>query len=196
MGLDKFRQFIYNEHDFICNQKYANNLPYSIHLGFVEAQGNKFMHLLPDAILSEGTPTVSLTNHDSMISYRTIVGFALIAHDCIEDARLTYNNLISIATEHLCDNKVAATMVADIVYAVTDEKGKTRKDRKNDKYYAELNDDDLALFVKLSDLAANMLFSKLSGSDMYDKYKREWPRFKIRTYISRYKEFFEYIDTI
>lgn len=44
--IDKFRKFIYNEHDVVCNQKYADKYPYSMHLSFVEAQGEKFIHLL------------------------------------------------------------------------------------------------------------------------------------------------------
>ena len=87
-------------------------------------------------------------------------------------------------------------MVADIVYCVTDEKGKNRKERKNDKYYQELKENKLAVFVKLADLAANTLFSKLSGSSMYEKYKKEWPKFKEKLYIAEYKEFFNYIENL
>lgn len=189
--MKKFRKLIYNEHDVVCNQKYADTLPYSTHLSFVEAQGEKFIHLV-----REGN-VINKQNHLSlMVSYKDIVRHALIAHDSIEDARMTYNNLLNNVNTEEFGNYKAAVMVADIVYCVTDEKGKTRKDRKNDKYYEELKQNKLAVFVKLSDLAANTLFSKLSGSSMYEKYKKEWPNFKKKLYIAEYDEFFNYIENI
>ena len=166
-------------------------MPYSTHLGFVEAQGMKFIHLIREGhVISEG-------NANSIpIMYKNIVRHALIAHDCIEDARMTYNDLVSSVNTEEFGNYPAAVMVADIVYCVTDEKGKARSDRKNAKYYIELMENELALFVKLSDLAAKTLFSKLSGSYMYDKYKKEWPSFKSRLFIPKYEEFFNYIENI
>lgn len=187
MRLDKFRKFIYNEHDIVCNQKYADTLPYSTHLGFVEAQGEKFIHLIKN------------THVINEMSNKNIIRYALIAHDSIEDARMTYNDVLETVNPkeswNLRDYK-AAVMVADIVYCVTDEKGKTRKNRKNDKYYEELKQNKLAVFVKLSDLAANTLFSKLSGNSMYEKYKKEWSNFKKKLYIAEYDEFFNYIENI
>jgi len=191
MELDKFRDYIYDLHDNKCNQKYADTLPYSTHLGFVEVQGEKFIHLIPNSILVNEKNCQSYPVH-----YRDIVRYALIAHDSIEDARMTYNNVLESVNTEEFGNYPAAVMVADIVYAVTDEKGKTRKERKNNKYYDELKKNDLALFVKLSDLAANTLFSKLSGSSMYNKYKKEWPKFKEALYLFKYDSFFEYIENI
>lgn len=191
MSLEKFRKLIYDTHDNECNQKYADTLPYSTHLAFVEAQGEKFIHLVPDIVLTNPSNFKSYPVH-----YRDIVRHALIAHDSIEDARMTYNDVLEAVNTEEFGNYPAAVIVADIVYAVTDEKGKTRKERKNDKYYDELKKDKLALFVKLSDLAANTFFSKLSGSSMYDKYKKEWPKFKETLYLFEYEEFFEYIENI
>jgi hypothetical protein len=119
----------------------------------------------------------------------------LIAHDSLEDARMTYNDVLK-EVNLVIENYKAAVMVADIVYCVTDEKGKDRAGRKNDKYKRELRENELAIFVKLSDLAANMLFSRLSGSSMYAKYKKEWVKFRSKMYFHDYNEFFEYIDTI
>lgn len=188
--MEKFRQHIYNEHDVVCNQKYADIFPYSAHLGFVEAQGEKFMYLIEDdyVINEQNFKSHPVHNHD-------IIRMGLIAHDTIEDARMTYNDVLSVVNDNVGNYK-AAVVVAGIVYCVTDEKGKNRKERKNIKYYDELKKNKLALFVKLSDLAANMLFSKLTGSTMYNKYKKEWPKFKETLYISDYKEFFDYIENI
>lgn len=189
--MKEFRKFIYNQHDVVCNQKYADNLPYSIHLGFAESQGKKFIHLL------DNESCVNKENFRSIPkTHRDVVRYALIAHDSMEDARITYNNLIDIINTEKFGNFKAAVTIADIVYCVTDEKGKNRSERKNDKYYSELKNNKLAVFVKLADLAANTLFSKLSNSSMYPKYKKEWPNFKEKLYIEEYKEFFDYVENI
>jgi hypothetical protein len=178
--MKEFREFIYNQHDVVCNQKYAGTLPYSCHLAFVEAQGRKFLHLLDSKEYANYTE-------------ETVVLHAIIAHDSIEDARITYNDILNFNSGQ---SEFFRKSVADIVYCVTDEKGKNRKERKNNKYYAELKKNKLAVFVKLADLAANTLFSKLSGSSMYEKYKKEWPNFKEKLYIEEYKEFFDYIKNL
>lgn len=178
----------YNIADVECNGKYDNDLPYSFHIKKVLAQGRKFYHLIAqyDRDMSRGDPDVHLS----------VVDCAILFHDHIEDFRMTYNDILHLVWKGTHCSKDLAIMVADIVYCVTDEKGKTRSDRKNLKYYQELKANKLALFVKLADLAANTLYSKLSASDMYDKYKKEWPAFKNKLYLAEYDEFFNYIDNI
>jgi hypothetical protein len=189
MNLAQIREKIYHQHDVVCNQKYADYLPYSFHIKTVEAQGEKFMHLI------EGKHIKNTENSFSNpVWFKDVVRLSLSGHDLIEDARFTYNNVKDLATE--LGNTVAGEMVADIVYCVTDEKGKSRRERKNYKYYKELCENKLAVFVKLADLSANTLFSKLTGSSMYDKYKSEFPNFKDKVYIDEYKEFFDYLESI
>ena len=189
MNLEKLRGEIYYQHDVECNQKYGGSLPYSTHLKFVEAQGEKFIHLIPNDFI---------TNKDNMFSddvaYKNIVRLALTTHDTLEDARMSYNDIKKLASN--LGNTIAGEMVADIVYAVTDEKGKSRAERKNEKYYKELKENKLAVFVKLADLSANTLFSKLTGSSMYEKYKKEFPKFKEKVYIEEYEEFFNYVENL
>jgi hypothetical protein len=57
-------------------------------------------------------------------------------------------------------NKLTAK-VANIIYAVTNEKGKSRKERANSKYYSELVKVEGAVFVKLCDRMANITHSNL-----------------------------------
>ena len=182
--MKKFRDFIYNQHDVVCNQKYANVLPYSFHLGSVEAQFNKFERLLPCDL--------AINNNTNDTFFRA----ACIAHDAIEDARLTHADIVEAVRKYLGGSFTDCLMVADIVFCVTDEKGKIRGERKNDKYYAELKKNKYAIFIKLADLAANTLFSKLTGSSMYDKYKKEWPDFKEKLYVEEYEEFFNYVENL
>ena len=186
--MQKFRELIYNQHDGVCNQKYGDGLPYSFHLKCVESQGEKFLHLITDEYIR------NLSNMSSKPeSVRGIVRCALIAHDVIEDGRFTYNDVRDTVN---LGSYIASDMVADIVYCVTDEKGKTRGDRKSAKYYTELKENKLAVFVKLADLAANTLYSKLTGSSMYDKYKEEFPKFRQLVYVEEYEEFFNYVENL
>jgi hypothetical protein len=62
---------------------------------------------------------------------------------------------------------------ADIIYAVTNEKGKNRKERANDKYYEGIRNTPGAVFVKLCDRIANVQYSKMTGSRMFEMYKKE-----------------------
>mgnify|MGYP000508835938 CR=1 FL=1 len=127
--MEKFRQSIHDSHDIDCNQKYGDALPYSFHLKAVEAQGKKFLHLI-----DETTATNYDITRSNEVGVHTVVICALIAHDAMEDARFTYNNVVDTCNKFF-HNIVAAKVVADIVYCVTDEKGKSRSERKNDKYY-------------------------------------------------------------
>lgn len=173
------RKYIYDRADNYCNQKYDNIHPYSFHLRCVEQQGLKFKHLI---LLPEDWE---------------IVQASLINHENIEDFRMTYNDV-----KEVCNNFYFQKIfnfgerVSDIIYAVTDEKGKTRLERKNEKYYKELSENNLAVFVKLSDISANTLYSKLTNSSMYKKYKSEFEEFKRKCYVDKYKEFFDYVNTL
>ena len=127
------------------------------------------------------------------IKIKTIIRLSLIAHDIIEDGRCTYNNIIDLEP---FENYTANEFLANIVYCVTDEKGKNRRERKNDKYYKELSENKYAVFVKLADIAANTLYSKLTRADMYEKYKKEFPSFKEKCYVEEYEEFFNYVENL
>jgi (p)ppGpp synthase/HD superfamily hydrolase len=62
---------------------------------------------------------------------------------------------------------------ADIIYAVSNEKGKTRAERANDKYYEGIRNTPGAVFVKLCDRIANVQYSKMTKSRMFEMYKKE-----------------------
>lgn len=88
-------------------------------------------------------------------------------HDLIEDTRVSYNDCKSMLGEY----------VADIIYAVSNEKGKTRAERANYDYYSGIKKTEGALFVKLCDRIANVQYSKMTGSKMFEMYKKEHPYF-------------------
>jgi len=94
---------------------------------------------------------------------------AAYCHDLIEDARQTYNDVLEKTN----------LKVAEITYALTNEKGKTRKERANDKYYQGIRETQGAVIVKLCDRLANMRYSlRNSNSDgMINKYIGELDEF-------------------
>ena len=118
--------------------------PYSVHLAMVAMYVQKYINIVPES------------QHDNMIK-------AAWLHDTIEDCRLTYNDIKSVAGEE----------VAEIVFALTNEKGRTRKERANGNYYAGIVNVPFARFVKLCDRLANVKYSKDTHSRMLEVYKKE-----------------------
>lgn len=100
---------------------------------------------------------------------------AALAHDTLEDTGITYNDLV----------KALGVEVADIVYDVTNELGKNRKERAL-KTYPKIASNPKATLVKLADRIMNTRYSKETGSSMYAKYKKEFPEFKRYLYFSSY----------
>jgi len=124
---------------------YYDDKPYSYHLKMVVDVAKKYIHLIPK------------DKRDEVLS-------ACWLHDIIEDARETYNDVKSQTNE----------FVADLVYAVTNEKGKTRKERANEKYYLGIQNTPYASFVKICDRIANVKYSKENRNNrMFLKYKEE-----------------------
>lgn len=81
-------------------------------------------------------------------------------HDVIEDTGRSYNDIKSRFGEE----------VAEIVFAVTSELGRNRKER-NVKTYPKIRANANALTVKLADRIANVSYGLISGgkTDMYAK---------------------------
>lgn len=144
-------------HDIDVNQKF-DIYPYSYHIQGVAKIALEYMH-----------DVVELKEHIMPIM------FAAYYHDSIEDARMTYNDVLKIAKLHMSDEQ--ALMATEIVYALTNEKGRNRDERANDKYYKGIRETPYAPYVKACDRLFNMRYSKEAGSSMYKKYKSELPHF-------------------
>ena len=97
-----------------------------------------------------------------------ILWFACWFHDTIEDARLTYNDVSRIALKY---------MNLEIVYALTNEKGRTRKERANQKYYQGIRETRYAPFIKACDRLANITYANETQSSMLDVYRKEMKDF-------------------
>jgi hypothetical protein len=115
-------------------------------------------------------PMQGVLNDDNEFN---IILAACWAHDVIEDCRQTYNDV----KEQLGER------VADIVYALTNEKGRTRRERANDQYYWGIRETPGAVYVKLCDRIANMTYSWINGSPMFRKYCLELDEFHYKLRI-------------
>jgi len=105
--------------------------------------------------------------------------FAAFYHDSIEDARLTYNDVMKTALQ-VMDNQ-QAYLATEIVYALTNEKGRNRAERANEKYYEGIRETPYAPFVKLADRLANTSYAFSKGTAdslrMSKVYREELPGF-------------------
>lgn len=138
--------------------------PYDTHLKMVVDTAKKFIHLIP------------AEQQENVLA-------ACWVHDVIEDCRQTYN-----------DVKNATNIeVAELAYALTNEKGKTRKERANEKYYAGIKQTPFATFIKVCDRIANYEYSKQQGSRMAEMYEKEMSGFVAKLYDAKYDELFNYL---
>ena len=153
------------------NHMYDKYLPYEFHLRMVVEAAKKFKHLIS---YEDDFPEVIL---------------GAWGHDLIEDTRVSYNDVKS----------VLGARAADIIYALTNEKGKNRKERANHKYYDGIRTTPYAVFVKLCDRIANVQYSKMTGSRMFEMYKNENPEFMKSLgydFNHEYREMFDYLTKL
>jgi (p)ppGpp synthase/HD superfamily hydrolase len=144
------------------NQTYGDELPYGYHLDMVVNGIRDFGHL------------VCACENDVLPLF-----FGGYYHDSIEDARMTYNDVMKIARGMLTEEQ--ALMGTEIVYALTNDKGRTRAERAGEKYYQGIRQTLYAPFVKLCDRLANITYScageGLDNQRMKEVYKQEVPHF-------------------
>jgi (p)ppGpp synthase/HD superfamily hydrolase len=93
-------------------------------------------------------------------------------HDSIEDTTVTKNQI----------EIMFGRRVADLVYRVTNEPGKNRKER-HEKTYDKIVASDDAITLKLADRIANLEYSILSEDDGKIKmYTKEYKGFRAKLY--------------
>ena len=143
-------------------QTYDKTLPYGYHLSMVAEAAMRFGHL----VLDKETDILPVI-------------FSAFYHDSIEDARITYNDLTKIARKYMTPEQ--AFTAAEIVYALTNDKGRTRQERAGVRYYEGIRKTPYAPFVKLCDRFANMTHSfkgtNQANNHMHKVYQNEWPHF-------------------
>ena len=153
-----------------CNHIYGDYLPYEFHLRMVVHVYERYKHHVED-----------ISKYDVML--------ACYGHDLIEDARVTYNDIKSVLGHD----------VAELIYAMTEEKGRNRKERLNEKYFKGLKENKYGIFIKLCDVIANVEYSKMSGSRMFNMYKKEFDYFTEQIGYNNnfyYKDMYEHLKSI
>ncbi|MEO1032649.1 MAG: phosphohydrolase [Bacteroidota bacterium] len=145
------------------NQKY-DGYDYDFHLNMVFEIAQKFIHLIPPK------------EQENVLA-------ACWVHDIIEDARETYNDV----------RKATNETIAELAYALTNEKGRNRMERANDKYYKGIRDTKNASFIKFCDRIANVMHSKYKGSRMFDVYRQENAHFVSKIYVPECEEMSTYL---
>ncbi len=144
------------------NQTYDQVHPYSFHLDMVVDEVYKYGH------------EVCAGEQDVLPLF-----FGAYFHDSIEDARQSYNDVKALALTFMNDEQ--ALMAAEIVYALTNEKGRTRAERAGEKYFLGIRETPYAPFVKLADRLANTTYSyaccNALNARMKDVYRSEFPQF-------------------
>ena len=159
--IETIRQSAHELHRSV-NQTYGDGLPYGYHLDMVVQGLHDFGHL------------VCVREEDVLPLF-----FGGYYHDSIEDARLTYNDVMKTARQYLTEEQ--AIMGTEITYALTNDKGRTRAERAGEKYYQGIRETPYAPFVKLCDRLANITYS-CAGTNrdnlrMKEVYKSEVPHF-------------------
>jgi (p)ppGpp synthase/HD superfamily hydrolase len=136
---------------------------YEVHLWMVYDTAKMFIHHIPEP------------DKEKVLA-------ACWLHDTIEDCRVTFNVLA----------KCFGNQVAEIVYALTNEKGRNRKERANKKYYEGIRETPYAEFVKICDRIANVKYSFENQGGMLEKYKQEMAEFRCELdYASQYTAMWE-----
>ena len=159
--LETIREQAHELHQSV-NQTYGEGLPYSYHLDMVADNVREFGHLVCAGV-DDVQPLF----------------FGAYFHDSIEDARQTYNDVMHRA--RLLMTEEQAHMATEIVYALTNDKGRTRAERAGEKYYLGIRETPYAPFVKLCDRLSNITYSCSSMDADNDRmkqiYKEELPHF-------------------
>ena len=160
--LEEIRLAAHELHQSV-NQSYGDNLPYGFHLDMVVEGISNYGHLV-------------CAQEDDVVP----LFFGGYFHDSIEDARQTYNDVMKIARRWMTEEQ--ALMATEIVYALTNDKGRTRAERAGEKYYEGIRQTPYAPFVKLCDRLANITYScsednGCDGNRMREVYKSEMPHF-------------------
>lgn len=148
------------------NHRYDDQ-DYVVHLQAVVDVARRFSHLLPEKDIE------------------TVLAGCWV-HDVIEDCRQTYNDV----------KNATSIPVAEIAYAVTNEKGKNRSERANDKYYQGIRDTEFAVFVKLCDRIANVEYSRQKQNRMLPMYKTESLNFRNKLFKEEYKPMFDHLEQL
>lgn len=152
------------------NQKYDRRLPYGFHLKLTASYVSRYGYLVAE----------------SEADVLALYGAAYL-HDVMEDARMTFNDVVKFVKVFEVEGvtlpeecrQAFEHHVPEIVYALTNEKGRNRKERANDPYYKGIRETRFASFVKMCDRLANIRYTTLFvfTNPMLKVYRDEYDEF-------------------
>ena len=161
-SLEQIRLDAHRLHESV-NQFYDGDKPYGYHLDMVAKEVYAYGHL----VLVGGADLLPLF-------------MGAWFHDSIEDARVSYNDVKKIALKFGFTEE-QAFLASEIVYALTNEKGRNRKERAGKRYYEGIRNTPYAPFVKMCDRMANIRYScgsyNMGNLRMAKVYEDEMPYF-------------------
>lgn len=169
--IEKAKKFCSDKHNLPAPEQRYGSAPYSVHLEDVVNTAKRYLYYIAE------------DKQDTVI-------IACFCHDLEEDTELDSVDI----------TKIFNAEVADIVFRVTNERGRTRKE-KNFKTYPKIWSHELAIYVKLSDRISNGRNSKNGDSEkskkMYKIYKEEYPVFRYALNVGGlYKDMWAEADEI
>lgn len=147
------------------NHMYGS-FPYTAHLHSVRSVAYRYRHHIPEG-------------------KQSVVFSGAWCHDIIEDTRQTYNDVVT----------AVGTEVAELVYALTNEKGKNRAERANQKYYDGIKATPMATFLKLCDRIANIK-AATKHTRMLEVYKKEQAKFRAALHTPEYDDMWQYMERL
>ena len=161
-SLEQIRLAAHRLHESV-NQFYDGDKPYGYHLDMVAKEVYAYGHLV-------------LVGEADLLPLFMGAWF----HDSIEDARVSYNDVKKIALKFRLTQE-QAFMASEIIYALTNEKGRNRKERAGKRYYEGIRNTPYAPFVKMCDRMANIRYScgsyNMGNLRMAKVYEDEMPYF-------------------
>ena len=161
-SLEQIRMAAHRLHESV-NQFYDGDKPYGYHLDMVAKEVYAYGHLV-------------LVGEADLLPLFMGAWF----HDSIEDARVSYNDVKKIALNFGLTQE-QAFIASEIVYALTNEKGRNRKERAGKRYYEGIRNTPYAPFVKMCDRMANIRYScgsyNMGNLRMAKVYEDEMPYF-------------------
>lgn len=146
------------------NQTYDNLRPYGFHLDMVADGVRRYGH----SVCAQADDVVPLL-------------FGAYFHDAIEDARQNFDDILRLAYRKFGMTPPQGIMATEIVYALTNDKGRTRCERAGEHYYQGIRQTPYAPLVKLCDRLANATYSAThtnkANAHLRDLYRQEMPHF-------------------
>jgi (p)ppGpp synthase/HD superfamily hydrolase len=151
-------------HDWACQKHNESGCtysgyPYKLHLDAVVNVGKQYLYLIPENMQFAVLASCSL-------------------HDVMEDCGVSHNKIATLPLLKKYTTFDRCDYIADIVYNVTNELGRNRKERAS-KSYPKIASCKYSTFVKLCDRIGNLKFSYFCNDEkgMFEMYKKESPEF-------------------